>query len=348
MKSFGPKFLQGLTLPLPTTWLLTECMEAKGKQALWERQRPEVLKTLRQIAMVQSVESSNRIEGIVVEKSRLEPLVLGKSRPTTRPEEEIVGYRKAIRHIHEHFESLTVNPSTIRDLHRLAQEGSGDAGQLKRVDNEIIEIDSTGRRRTRFKPVAVAQTAEYFDQLCKGYVDETRKGSIPALLLTGLFVLDFLCIHPFRDGNGRVSRLLTLLLMFQNGLHVGRWISLERIVEETKEDYYEALGRSSEGWHDAKHDPLPWINYFLSTIRKSYRRFEDKVTSQHVSGGKRAVVRQLALTQVAPFSLQELHRQCPSISSQMVKLVLHDLRNEGLLTLKGRGRGARWSIKHQS
>jgi Fic family protein len=234
-------------LPLGTSWLLADCMEARGKQELWMRQRPEVVAALRELAIIQSVESSNRIEGVTVAAERLRPLVLGHVKPRDRSEEELAGYRRGLDWIFSRKRRVPITPAVIRHLHKLAQQGAGDAGQLKTRDNEIIEVSPSGSRRVRFKPTPATATASALRKLCLTFERVHESESLPPLLTIATFVFDLLCIHPFRDGNGRVSRLVTLLLLQQDGFEVGRFISLERLIEERKEDYYAALKRLLRG-----------------------------------------------------------------------------------------------------
>lgn len=318
-------------------------MEAKGKQELWEQKKPEALKALRDLAMVQSAESSNRIEGIEVDRQRLKPLVLGRTTPRSRSEEEVMGYRRALELIHAKHARLEVSPEMIKKLHDLAQEGAGDAGLWKTKNNEIIEFDSRGQRSIRFVPVEAKKTAEYMKRLCASYNDEIKNTHLSSLILCALFILDFLCVHPFRDGNGRVSRLLNLLLLYHQDIHVGRYISLERVIEENKTDYYAALKESSQSWHESKHDPLPWINFFLSTLRLAYKELAKKVEVAESSGsGKGGIVEQTILNQAGTFTLRDIQLQCPNVSSQMIKKVLSDLKKDKKLALTGKGRGAKW------
>ncbi len=345
MNSFESKFLKSINLPLGTSWLLGECMEAKGKQQLWEQKKPEVLRALKDLAIIQSVESSNRIEGIEVDRQRLMPLVLGKTTPRSRSEEEIMGYRYALELIHAKYLNLEITPKTIKQLHDLAQEGAGDAGRWKTKNNEIIEFDGKGQRSVRFVPVGAKQTPQYVKQLCLAYRDEIKNTRLPSLIICALFILDLLCIHPFRDGNGRISRLLNLLLLYQQDIHVGKYISLERVIEENKGAYYKALKESSKGWHETTHDPLPWINFFLSTLRLTYKELARKVEITDTLGtGKGEIVEKTILNQLGPFTLRDIQLQCPNVSSQMIKKVLNDLKKDKKLILAGRGRGAKWKL----
>ena len=313
-------------------------------QEMWKRARPEVLRALRESAIIQSAESSNRIEGVEVERQRLHPLVLGKAKPRDRSEEEIVGYRKALQYLHNHWNALEVSPPTILKLHELAQGGlSGDAGAWKKRDNEIVEFSASGDRSIRFHPTSAKETPKAIEQLCLGLRDVLAHQQLPDLAGVASFVLDFLCIHPFRDGNGRVSRLLTLLLLYKSGYEVGRYISIERIIEETKEDYYRVLKESSQGWHHSGHDSMPWWNYFLGVIRSAYQELQTRVELSSTSDSKSALIRQAILAERGAFSVLDICRALPSLDRELVKKVIFAMREEGLLTLRGKGRGAKWS-----
>src|SRR5438105_11803905 len=241
------KGLRDFKLPMSTVWLMNDIAEAKGRQGLYTRQAPQILKALREMAMVESVESSNRIEGVTVAPDRLRPLVLGNARPRDRSEEEIQGYRNALQRIHAGAADLDVTPETLRDLHRTIQEGGGDAGQWKAVDNDIIEFRSGEAPRIRFRTLAVDKVPRAVDELCLLYRHALDQQHVPALVAVACLVLDFLCIHPFRDGNGRVSRLLTVLALYHHGIEVGRDISLDPLLEESEADYYALLQTSSTG-----------------------------------------------------------------------------------------------------
>jgi Fic family protein len=333
-------------VPMGTGWLLAECMEARGKQDLWTNQKPEVLAALREQAIVQSVESSNRIEGVTVDPERLRPVVLGGVRPRTRPEEELAGYRKALDWIFTRKAPVEATPRLVLHLHATAQGGlTGDAGKWKSRDNEIIEFDQGGNRRIRFVPVPAKAAPGAVEKLCRHYAEVREDGSIPGLLAIATFVVDFLCIHPFRDGNGRVSRLLTTALLQADGFAVGRYVSLERIVEESKEEYYRVLESSSRGWHEGKNDIEPWWNYFLGMLRKAYGEFGEMVKTAPARGGKTGMVRAAVLAQPAAFTLAELRQGLPSISTPMIKKVLGDMKREGLARSRGHGRSAVWEVR---
>jgi Fic family protein len=342
MNSFRNQRLRDFAVPMSTNWLLNDLAEAKGKQELYTRQSPQVLKALREMALVQSVESSNRIEGVTVAPDRLRPLVLGHARPKDRSEQEIAGYRSALNLIHTKANDLQITPDLMRRLHQLCQEGSGDAGQFKKVDNEVIEL-RPGAAPIRFKCVSAKATPAAADELCLVYRHAIDQDHIPPLVAIGALVLDFLCIHPFRDGNGRVSRLLTLLALYQHRYEVGRYISLERLVEEAKEDYYHVLQESSRRWHDAKHDLLPWLNHFLAIARRACLEFEQRAGQiKAPRGAKAGLVLNAVREQVGDFRLQDIERACPGVGREWIRSLLTDLKTSGEVACRGKGPAARW------
>ncbi len=332
-----------LRVPLGAAWLMNSIAEYKGKQELYIRQSPQILKTLMEMALIESAESSNRIEGVTVKKGRLKPLVLGQSKPRDRSEEEIAGYRKALDLIHRKHNTLDISAQTILELHRLSHSGAGDAGEWKKRDNEIIRKNPDGTVAVIFKPVSAVRTPAMIKQLCLSYRHSIEQLRYPALYAAACLILDFLCIHPFRDGNGRVSRLLTLLALYHHGYEVGRYISLERIIEESKETYYEALEKSSQGWHSAKHDIEPWLYYFLGTINSACREFEQRALSVKAPrGAKTGIVLQAISNQLGEFSISDIERLCPGISRDMIRLVFRHLQKEKKIICLGKGQSARW------
>lgn len=343
MSSFSPKFLQQIMFHPSTAWYISQCTEARGMQELWKKVRPEVLKNLRESALIQSTESSNRIEGVTVDPGRLLPLILGNSTPQNRSEEEISGYRKALSHIHLNHKNILITPSTIKELHLIAQGGMiSDAGKWKEKDNDIIEILPNGERIIRFIPVPAGQTPKKIEQLCLAYNDVLNNSKLPELANVGLFILDFLCIHPFRDGNGRVSRLLTLLLLYQCKIDVGRYISIEKIIESTKEDYYRVLHLSSTHWHQDQHDILPWLNYFLSTIKTAYQDLKERVELFNLSDDQSSILKQTMATFLSPFSISDIQHLHPNINRNLIKKVLHTLSSQGVIIPQGRARATKW------
>jgi len=337
--------LGGVSVPLGTGWLLGACMEARGKQDLWLRHKPEVLRVLREQAIIQSAESSNRIEGVTVAPDRLRPLLLAGARPRDRSEEELAGYRKALQWIFSRKRPVELTPRVILHLHGLAQGGSsGDAGKWKSRDNEIIEFLPGGERRVRFRATPARQTPQAVERLCRAYGELMAEQPAPPLLLVAAAIFDFLCIHPFRDGNGRVSRLLTTLLLEQQGFLVSRYVSLERMVEESKEEYYAVLAQCSQGWHEGRNEIVPWWNHFLTVVKRAYQELQARVETVSGRPAKGDLVRQVVAAQVGPFALVELHAQLPAVSVQLIKRVLQEMKKSGQVRLVGRGPGARWEV----
>jgi Fic family protein len=272
-------------------------------------------------------------------------VVLGKVKPRDRSEEELAGYRQALDWIFSRKRRVSVIPGVIQRLHAFAQGGfSGDAGDWKQRDNEIIEILPNGERKIRFVATSAKDTPKTMDALCRNYREACEDQRIPPLLIVTTFVFDLLCIHPFRDGNGRVSRLAATLLLQAHGFQVPRYVSLERLVEQNKEDYYAILAECSQGWHEGKNDLIPWWNYFLSVLRHAYKEFERQVESTKARPAKSDLVRQTILAQVEQFTLGDLAAQLPSASTQLIKKILAELKKQGKIRLVGRGRGARWEI----
>lgn len=344
MKSYAPDYISKLSVPLSLTIILDHCSRAQGKEDLWKSQRPEVLAALREESIISSTESSNRIEGVEVAEGRLRPLMGGKVSPRDRSEEELVGYKNALSWIHENYENIELTPETIKQIHFLAQEGNiGDAGEWKARNNEIIEVSAHGHRSIRFIPTEAKDVPFYIEQLCLAYSDAMKNNLFPPVLLIATFIFDFLCIHPFRDGNGRTSRLLTLLLLYKSDYRLGRYISIERVVEETKEEYYKSLKESSLNWHSSSHDLLPFWFYFSRTIKIAYDRLADKFeVSEQIVGGKNQLVKAAITSMPTRFKLGELRQTCPSVSRDLMQKVLQELKTQGSIKLQGKGRGAVW------
>ena len=330
-------------LPLGAVWLMNSISEHKGKQDLYIKQSPQILKALLDAALIESAESSNRIEGVTVEKNRLKPLILGHSKPRDRSEEEVAGYRKALDLIHKKYEGLRITPETIKELHRLSHGESWDAGKWKEKDNDIIRKNPDGSIDVIFKPVSAKQTPGAMEQLCLAYENSVNQMKYPSLYSTACLILDFLCIHPFRDGNGRVSRLLTLLALYQNGFVVGKYISLERIIEQSKETYYEALNKSSQRWHESKHDVMPWFHFFLGTVLNAYKEFEERAGNvKPPRGAKTEIIIKAIEKQLGEFSISDIEKECPAVSRVMIKKVLDKMQKEKKIKSLGKGQSAKW------
>ncbi len=345
MKSLHGPYLDALKLATEHGATLRRIGEYKGKQELFERQTPEVLKTLRTVALVESSESSNRIEGIVAPHKRIEGLVLKKAAPRNRSEQEIAGYRDALDLVHEGTKNIPFDVNVIRQFHqRLYRYLPTDGGRWKPTDNEIVERDAAGQIvRVRFKAVSAIETPQAMSSLIEQYSVAVIKDMREPLVVVPLTILDFLCIHPFTDGNGRVARLLTLLLLYHFDYRVGKYISLERIFEESGQTYYDALEASSDGWHESRHDVVPWMSYFWGVLLRAYGEFEDRIGV--VGGGrgsKARGVRDAVARRVAPFQISDIENDCPGTSRETIRNVLRVLRDEGAIVSDGVGRGARW------
>lgn len=328
---------------MSTVWLLNDIAEAKGRQELFTHQSPQILKALRETALVQSAESSNRIEGVTVEPDRLRPLVLGRTQPRDRSEQEVQGYRLALNEIHTRYAELPVTPDTIKRLHSLCQSASGDAGKFKKMDNDVIQLVPNAAPVIRFHCVTARETPAATEELCLLYRHAIEQDNIPPLIAIAALVLDFLCIHPFRDGNGRVSRLITLLTLYQHGYEAGRYVSLERLIEESREEYYDYLHRSSQQWHQGRHELTPWTNFFLAVIRRGYVEFERRAGQVNAPRGAKAEMVLAAIrAQTGDFRLSDLERACPGVGREWIRTLLADLKETGNASCQGRGPGARW------
>ena len=338
------QFASGIeTVPATTSWYLADLGEARGKQELFTRQSPQMLKVLREHALIESAISSNRIEGVVVDQKRVGTIVFGKSHLRDRNEEEVRCYRDALKRVHELGAKLPVSERTIRELHRLSRGGLGDAGRYKQKDSDIIEKLPDGRVRVRFKTVPAAKTAAYMKETIRLWNEQLGVRHLHPLILLAAMNLDFLCVHPFRDGNGRVSRLLLLLQSYHLGSEVGRYVSLERVIEENKDRYYETLEQSSQRWHEAEHDPWPYINYILFVLKSAYREFEARAGQVKSPRGAKTALVETAITAFpGDFTLTDLERACPGVSRDMVRRVLRDLQRKKQVACLGRGPGATW------
>lgn len=331
------------TPPTRTMWYLTDLAEARGKQELFTRQSPQKLKVLREHALTESAVSSNRIEGVEVDKSRVGTLIFGQPALRDRDEEEVSGYRDALKLIHERGATLPISEATIKKLHRLSRGNIWDAGQYKEKDVDIIQTYPDGRSRVRFKTVSPQDTPTAMAEMVELWHRGVREKWVHPFVLAAALNLDFLCIHPFRDGNGRASRLLFLLACYHCGLEVGRYISLERLIEQNKERYYEVLELSSQGWHDGKHDPWPTMNFLLYTLTQAYKEFEQRVGQlKSPRGEKTAMIHAAIDRQVATFRVTDLQADCPGVGLDLIRHVLDKLRKEKKVESLGTGRGARW------
>ena len=317
---------------------LTQIHEFKGATADIDT---TVLTELVEIAKIQSTEASNRIEGIVTTEERLKKIVQEKTMPTTRSEKEIAGYRDVLNTIHENYDYIPPKPSIILQLHRDMYKFSGKSigGQYKNSDNVILETLPDGSEQIRFQPVPAWETPESVDALCQDFAEAIATEEMDALVLISMFILDFLCIHPFNDGNGRMSRLLTLLLLYRSGYFVGKYISIEKLIADTKESYYEALQDSSNGWHEGTNDYAPFVTYLLGIVLAAYREFDARtklLTAKGVSKPDR--IRETIKGHLGKITKSEIMAQCPDISQITVQRTLAELLASGEIIKIGGGR----------
>lgn len=319
--------------------MLGKLHECKAEQALPADTKADTLVRLVEIAKIQSTEASNRIEGIYTSDERLKKLVQDKTRPATRSEREIAGYRDVLTTIHENYMYIPPKPSMILQLHRDLYKFSGlnAGGTYKSTDNIIEETDTQGNRRIRFRPVPAWEVPDAMERLYVAFDEAMNDPTHDPLLLIPMFVLDFLCIHPFNDGNGRMSRLLTLLLLYRAGYAVGKYISMEKMVEATKENYYDALERSSQGWHEEQNDYVPFVSYVLDIILASYREFFAQIRRLDVEGqSKPDQVRNAIRDTLGKITKAEIMAQCPGVSQVTVQRTLSSLlKNGDILKISG-------------
>ena len=338
------QFSGGLeSIPTAASWYLSDLGEALGKQELFTRQSPQRLKILREHALIESAVSSNRIEGVEVDQKRVGTLVFGRPHLRNRDEEEVQGYRHALKLIHESAKKLSINERTIKQLHALCRGRIWDAGAYKDKDVDIIEKYPDGRRRVRFKSVPAAKTPKAMKELILLWNQTLREKPVHPLIAMAAFNFDFLCIHPFRDGNGRVSRLLWLLQAYQLGYQVGRYISLERIIEQNDARYYETLEQSSQGWHEGRHDPWPYVNYVLFVMKSAYTEFQERVGQiASPKGAKTEMIRVFIHRQSSGFRVADIQRECAGAGVDLIRKTLKKLQTHGLVRCLGKGVAASW------
>ena len=342
--SFAPGRLENMTVSMSTVRSIGLLSEYKGRQQLRERQSPQVLNALRAMARVQSIESSNRIEGVTVREGRVAELAAARTEPRDRSEQEIAGYRDVLATVHVDALNMDVTPGLILQLHRdLYQFTPTLGGAWKSSPNDIVDVLPDGSHRLRFTPVAPHLVDAAIRDLVDGYRRVTSEGRVDALIVIPAFVLDFLCIHPFSDGNGRLSRILDLLLLHQTGYEVGRYISLEKIIEDSKETYYESLEASSAGWHEGRHDLVPWLEYSNGVLIAAYLEFEQRVGQMgQVRGAKREMVVDCVRRLPATFRYADVARACPGVSRPTIVRALGELRDAGEIRCVHVGRDASW------
>jgi Fic family protein len=332
-------------VPAGVARTLGEIDTSRGREDAFRRQRPQVLSAMVEVARIQSTEASNAIEGVVAPHRRIRELVAEKTAPRNRPEAEIAGYRKVLDTIHASAKHIPFRPSVVEQLHRdLYQFTSVPAGRWKTTENAITEELPDGATRMRFQTVQAALTPAAMDELHERFLAAREAGEHHPLLLIGCYVFDFLAIHPFLDGNGRLARLLTLLLLYQAGYGVGRYISLERLVSDTRESYYEALQSAGDGWHDDRHDIWPWLEYLIGIILAAYGEFEVRVGVLGEGRGAKSAAIENFIRSALPdeFTIAQVREAALGASDSLIGKVLARLRDEGVIEPLGTGRAARW------
>lgn len=320
--------------------LIAAIYKEAGKQEMYLKQRQEELEKLVEIAKVQSTEASNAIEGIVTTSTRIRQLVEGKTAPRNRDEQEIAGYRDALNIIHENFDAIPITRNYILQLHKVLYSHMSNpmAGQTKSVQNYISATYPNGHTETLFTPLAPFETPEALDRICDEYNRVIGNMEAEPLIVIPIFIHDFLCIHPFNDGNGRMSRLLTTLLLYRNGFYVGKYISLEAKIAKNKDLYYAALRQAQEGWHEGTEDAVPFIKYLLGIILSAYRDFEDRFSLVEQKKPALETVRQATLNKIGRFSKQDIRELCPALSVSSIEGALRKLVASGELKREGNGK----------
>ena len=320
--------------------LVAAIYKEAGKQEMYLKQRPEELEKLVEIARIQSTEASNAIEGIVTTNTRIRQLVEEKTTPKNRDEQEIAGYRDVLGIIHENYDAILITQNYILQLHKILYSHMNNpvAGKTKTVQNYISATYPDGHTETLFTPLAPYETPEALDRLCDEYNRVIGNMELEPLIAIPVFIHDFLCIHPFNDGNGRMSRLLTTLLLYQNGFYVGKYISLESKIAKNKDLYYQALSASQDGWHEGTDDPVPFIKYLLGTILSAYKDFADRFALVETKRSALDTVRLATQNKIGRFTKQDIRELCPALSLSSVEGALRKLVASGELKREGQGK----------
>lgn len=347
MKKFDYQTLNHLSYDTDTINKLNQIYELRGKTDIYETNYRDTLDRLVEVAKIQSTTSSNRIEGIYTTDSRLNAIMQEKTQPKTRNEKEIAGYRDVLKLIHEQYDYIPVTRNTILELHKqlFAYTGHTWGGQFKDINNQIVTQFPDGHKVVRFQPPAAFLTPELVSQLCDSYNQALKLGDISPLILSAAFIFDFVSIHPFRDGNGRMSRLLMLLTMYKAGFDVGKYISIEQSIEDTKNDYYQALKESSVGWQENTNNYLPFINYFLGVVLKDYREFSERLS---IINRNDLPINELVLKilreSLQPLTFKEIANHIPQYSDITIRRALQSLRADNKVTQIGKSRATKYGL----
>lgn len=347
MRTFNYENLRNVSWDSEILGLVAKIYEYKGRQELFLRQKPAVLERLVEIAKVQSTQASNEIEGIVTTSTRIKQIFDDKTTPRNRDEEEIMGYRDVLNTIHESYEYIPLNSSHIlqlhRDLYKYSEKNIG--GRFKTTQNYITETHPDGTQLIRFTPLEPYEVAEAVGAICESFNRTVDEGIIEPLALIPIFINDFLCIHPFSDGNGRMSRLLTTLLLYKCGYLVGRYISIESKIEKTKQNYYDVLKRCGDGWHEEKNDSTDFIKYLLGIILSAYRDFEERVDIFDEKLPAIELVRNAVNSKIGKFTKGDIEELVPSIKKTSVGNSLKTLVEEGIIQRHGQGKNTFYTRK---
>ena len=340
MRTFNYKYLENKTWDNEITGLLSFIHEERGKQALYLKQKPTELEKLVEIAKIQSTEASNAIEGIRTTDTRLKQLMSDKTTPRSRDEKEIAGYRDALNIVHESFDYIPLRVNYILQLHQilLSHTESSFGGQFKNVQNYISATNQAGETFNLFTPLDPFETPMAMEQLCDEYNRIIGEGKVDPLLVIPIFIHDFLCVHPFIDGNGRMSRLLTTLLLYRNGYYIGRYISLEAKISKNKDLYYDALYASQQNWHEGNDDPTPFIKYLLGTIVAAYKDFEIRVSLVSDSESTEDIVRNAVQSTIGKFTKADIRELVPSVGEKSLERYIKLLCDKGEIEKHGTGR----------
>ncbi len=320
--------------------LVAAIYKEAGKQELYLKQKPEELKKLVEIAKIQSTESSNAIEGIVTTSARIKQLVEEKTTPKNRDEQEIAGYRDALNIIHESFDAIPISRNYILQLHKILYSHMNNpmAGKTKNVQNYISASYPDGHVETLFTPLDPFKTPEALDKICEEYNRVIGNMEVEPLIVIPIFIHDFLCIHPFNDGNGRMGRLLTTLLLYRNGFYVGKYISLEAKIAKNKDLYYNALSKAQHGWHEGTEDAIPFVKYLLRTILAAYKDFEDRFSLIETKLPALEMVRKASLNKIGRFNKQDIRELCPTLKDSTIEKAFRDLISIGEIKKEGKGK----------
>lgn len=340
MRTFNYSGIKNQKWDLDILGLIGAIYKEAGKQEMYLKQRPEELEKLVGIAKIQSTEASNAIEGIVTTNTRIRQLVEEKTTPKNRDEQEIAGYRDVLNIIHENFDAIPISQNYILQLHKILYSHMNNpmAGRTKSVQNYISTTYPDGHTEILFTPLAPYETTEALDKICEEYNRVIGNMEVEPLIAIPVFIHDFLCIHPFNDGNGRISRLLTTLLLYRNGFYVGKYISLEAKIAKNKDLYYDALGQSQNGWHEGTEDVVPFIKYLLGTVLAAYKDFEDRFALVETKLPALEMVRRATLNKIGRFTKQDIRELCPSLSISSVEGALRKLVASGELKREGSGK----------